>query len=65
MFLYLIKTQLTFTSNFLDQNNPKYKYYCKNEFINIKDIEAVQTETRFRVLPGLKTISVASSVKTW
>ena len=24
--LYLIKTQLNFTSNFIDQNNPKSKY---------------------------------------
>ena len=26
IWLYLIKTQLIFVSNFLDQNNPKSKY---------------------------------------
>ena len=27
---------------FLDQNNPKSKYWCKNELIYIKDFKAVQ-----------------------
>ena len=40
--LYLIKTRLNFTSNFLDQNNPKSKYQCKSELIYIKDFEVVQ-----------------------
>ena len=26
------------TSNFLHQNNPKSKYYCKNELIPISEI---------------------------
>ena len=33
--LFLIKTRLNFTSNFLTQNNPKSKYQCKNELICI------------------------------
>ena len=37
-----IKTQLNFTSNFLDQNNPKSKYWCKNELIYMGDFEAIQ-----------------------
>ena len=40
--LYLIKTRLNFTSNFLDQNSFKSKYYCKNEFIYIRDFETVK-----------------------
>ena len=27
---------------FLDQNNPKSKYFCKNELIYIRDFKAVQ-----------------------
>ena len=38
---------------FLDQNNPKSKYKCKNELIYVRDFEAVQ-KTRSRVLSGLK-----------
>ena len=52
--LYLIKTRVSFTSNFLDQNNPKFKFLCKNELIYIKDFEAVQ-KTRSRVSSGVKT----------
>ena len=51
---HLIKTQLNFTSNFLQQNNPKSKYYCKNELIYIRDFEAIQ-KTRVHVLSSLKT----------
>ena len=40
--LYPIKTRLNFTSNFLDQNNPKSKYQCKSELIYIRDFEVVQ-----------------------
>ena len=41
--LYLIKTRLNFTSNFVDQNRPEiYKYQCKNELIYIRDFEVVQ-----------------------
>ena len=40
--LYLNKTRLNFTSNFLDQNSLKSKYYCKNEFIYIRDFETVK-----------------------
>ena len=40
--LYPIKTQLNFTSNGLDQNNPKSRYQCKNELIYIRDFEAVR-----------------------
>ena len=54
MSLYLIKTQLNFTSNILEQNNPKSKYLCKNELIYIRDFEAVQ-KTRSRVLSRFKT----------
>ena len=50
-----MKTRLNFTSNFLDQNNPKSKEYGKNELIYIIDFEAVQ-KTRGHVLQGLKTI---------
>ena len=39
---------------FLDQNNPKSKYYCKSELIYISDFEVVQ-KTRSRVFSGLKT----------
>ena len=35
MSLYLIKTRLNFTFNFLDQKNPESKYNCKNELIYI------------------------------
>ena len=44
-------------SNFLDQNNPKSKYLCKNELIYIKDFK----KTHSRVLSGLKTFRLASS----
>ena len=61
MRLYLIKTQFNFRSNILDQeNNPKFKYKCKNELIYIRDVEAVQ-KTRSRVLARLKTRGFASS----
>ena len=51
MSLYLIK--LHFTSNFLDQNNPKSKYSkCKNELIYIRVFEAVQY-TCSGILSGL------------
>ena len=40
--LYLIKTRLNFTSNFLDQISLKSKYYWKNEFIYIRDFETVK-----------------------
>ena len=39
---------------FLDQNNPKSKYYCKSELIYISDFEVVQ-KTGSRVFSGLKT----------
>ena len=51
MSLYLIDTAKLSQSNFLDQNNPKYKYQCKNDLIYIRDFEAVQ-KTCSRVLPG-------------
>ena len=47
-------------SNFLAQNNPKSKYYWKNELIYIRDFEAVQ-KTRSHVLSGLKTQGEAKS----
>ena len=37
-----ISDLLNFTSRFLDQNNPRFKFWCKNELIYIKDIKAVQ-----------------------
>ena len=40
--LCLIKTLLNFTSNFLDQSDPKSKYQCKSELIYIRDFEVVQ-----------------------
>ena len=40
--LYLIKTRLNFTSSFLNQNDPKSKYQCKNELIFIRDFEVVK-----------------------
>ena len=48
--LYLIKTRLNLTSNFLDQNNPKSEYLCKNELIYIKDFEAVQKNSQSRII---------------
>ena len=47
-------------SNFLAQNNPKSKYYWKNELIYIRDFEAVQ-KTPSCVLSGLKTQGEAKS----
>ena len=47
MYLYLIKTWLNFTSNFLDQNNPKSNVQERGDF------EAVQKNPS-RVLSGLK-----------
>ena len=58
--LYLIKKRLNITSNFLDHNNPRSKYSCKNELIYIRNFEAVQ-QTGRSVLSGLKTLGFASS----
>ena len=55
-----MKTRLNLTSVLLDQNNPKSKYYSKNDLIYIRDFEAVQ-ETRSHVLSVLKTLGFASS----
>ena len=33
---------MNFTSRFLDQNDPKSKYQCKNELIFIRDFEVVK-----------------------
>ena len=53
---HLIKTQLNLTPNFLFQNNPKSKYYCKNELIYKRDFEAIQkTHSHVHVLSCLKT----------
>ena len=49
-----------FTSDFLDQDNLKSKYLCKNEVIYIRDFEAVQ-KTRSRVLSGVKTLDFVLS----
>ena len=49
MSLYLTEIRLNFTSSFLDQDNLKSKYLCKNEVIYIRDFEAIQ-KTRSRVL---------------
>ena len=46
-------TSKLYVQMFLDQNNPKSKYKCKNELIYIRDFEAVQ-KTRSRLLSGLK-----------
>ena len=54
MSLFLIKTRVSFTSNFLDQNNPKFKFLCKKELIYIRDFEAVQ-KIGSRVLSRVKT----------
>ena len=64
--LYIIwnKTWLNFTSNFLEQNNPQSKYYCKNELIYIRDFEAVQ-KTRSCVASVVKTLSFTSSFQSW
>ena len=64
MSLDLIKTWLNLKSNFLDQNNPKSKYYCKNELIYIRDFEAVKKPTII-LLSGVKILAFASSLKTW
>ena len=58
MSLYLIKTQLNFTSNFLDQNNPKSKLLLVQEWvmlIYIWDFEADQ-KSNSSVLSGVKTL---------
>ena len=57
--LYLNKTRLNFTSNFLDQNSLKSKYYCKNEFIYIRDFETVKKKTRSRVVLDVKALGFA------
>ena len=44
---------------FLDQNNLKSKYQCKNQFIYIVDFEAIQ-KTRSHVLSSVKTLCFAS-----
>ena len=51
LYIILIKTETNFTSSFLDQNNQKSKYWCKNELIYIRDFEAVQ-KSRSSVLSG-------------
>ena len=53
-------TRLNFTSNILDQNNPKSKYQCKNELIFIRDFDDVR-KNRSRVSSGLKTLGFAWS----
>ena len=53
--LYLIKTQLNFTSNILEQNNPKSKYLCKNELIYIRDFEAVQKNSQSCIIRFLNS----------
>ena len=58
-----MKTRLNLTSVLLDQNNPKSKYYSKNDLIYIRDFEAVQ-ETRSHVLSVVKTLGFASSFQT-
>lgn len=45
---------------FLDQNNPKSKHWCKNELTCLRDFEAVQ-ETHSCVLSDLKTRGEAES----
>ena len=58
MSLYLIKTQLNFTSNFLDQNNPKSKLLLVQEWvmlIYIWDFEADQ-KSNSSVLSGVKIL---------
>ena len=55
MSLFLIKTRVSFTSNFLDQNNPKFKFLCKKELIYIRDFEAIP-KTCGPVLSRLKTL---------
>ena len=42
-------------ASFLDQNNLKTTYQCKNELICIRHFEAVQN-TCTHVLSGLKTL---------
>ena len=37
----VLKTRLSFMSSFLDQNNPKSKYQCKKELIDIRDFESL------------------------
>ena len=55
-----MKTRLNLTSVLLDQNNPKSKYYSKNDLIYIRDFEAVQ-ETRSHALSVVKTLGFSSS----
>ena len=46
---------------FLRQNNPKSKYWCKNELIYIREIWSRWKISQFGVLSSLKTRGVASS----
>ena len=55
--LYLITTQLNFTSNFLDQNNRKSQYQCKNT----RDFEVI-SKTRCRVLLLLVVVVVLLTI---
>ena len=48
--LCLIKTWLNFTSNFLDQNNLKSKFQCRNELVYIRDFEAVQKTSQLCII---------------
>ena len=36
--------------HFLDQNNPKSKYLCKNDLIYIRDFESVQKNTQSSII---------------
>ena len=45
---------------FFRPNNPKSKYYCRNELIYLRDFEAVQKACS-HVLSGVKTLSFTLS----
>ena len=46
---------------FLNQNNPKSKYYCKNELIYTCISEILKPFKKLVVLSGVKTLGLALS----
>ena len=59
-----MKTRLNFTSNYLDQNNPKSEYQCRNQLIYIRDFEALKKNTQSCMMRLKTTLDFASSFKT-
>ena len=60
MFNECLYIGLTLPQNFLDQNDPKFKYQCKDGLIYIRDFEAIK-KTNSCTLSGVNNLSFASS----